>query len=92
MADVQVATCDGGKLDPSLSYPEGGGECDAEPLLLTGEGPAAAQLAALEAGWVRRKFTGPKYEDDVRWWSFCPDHVRLAVEQFYLARFSDGGE
>lgn len=90
--DIQVATCDGGKFDPTLGYQSEGPDCGATPLPLP-DGASHINIAsARDNGWIRRLFRGPKYEDDARWWSFCPEHVKIAVEQYYLGRFSDDSE
>lgn len=92
MADGQVATCDGGKFDPFLGYRKEGLDCPTPPLVLEGENDTEIQLNAQGSGWVRRYFRGPGFNDNPRWWSFCPEHVMGAIEQYFLARFSDDGE
>lgn len=93
MSDVQMAICDGAHFDPTLGYQdEPIVSCPSEPLELRGNSDHERKMNAQKEGWIRRQFRGPKYDDGVRWWSFCPDHVRIAVEQHYLARFSDDGE
>jgi hypothetical protein len=94
MADATIAKCDGGRFDPSLGYmKEPAAECPATLEVLPDLNDTNQKLHFQSNGWIRREFRGG-YETHAEtvWWSFCPDHVRAAVEQYYLARFSDDGE
>lgn len=95
MADVTVAKCDGGHFDPSLGFVKDPiVECPSEPLpLMPGANDLDQVKHFVNHGWVRRLFRGgPEWDAPTKWWAFCPDHVLVAVEQYYLARFSDDGE
>jgi hypothetical protein len=95
MADMQVARCDGGEFGPHGEHLHLDAQTEPCPatLEIIGDNSYRQKLHFQSEGWLRREFRGGMEHDAlVRWWSFCPEHVKKAVERFYLAQFSDDGE